>query len=82
VAIPPDVVKSRYQGAPHGTYSSFIDCARKTIAADGAKALFKGAGPAMLRACEYAERGADVPQAMRGVERQRMLTRFFCCAPL
>ncbi|CEH14786.1 carnitine acyl carnitine carrier [Ceraceosorus bombacis] len=50
VAIPPDVVKSRYQGAPHGTYNSFIDCARQTIAKDGVKALFKGAGPAMLRA--------------------------------
>lgn len=49
-AIPPDVIKSRYQGAPHGTYSGFMDCARKTVAQDGAKALFRGFGPAMLRA--------------------------------
>ncbi|WFD03656.1 carnitine transporter [Malassezia obtusa] len=49
-AIPPDVVKSRYQGAPEGTYKSFLDCARKTVAADGVGALFKGFGPAMARA--------------------------------
>lgn len=50
LAIPPDVVKSRYQGAPEGTYKSFMDCARKTVAADGVGALFKGFGPAMARA--------------------------------
>ena len=50
LAIPPDVVKSRYQGAPEGTYKSFIDCARKTVMADGVGALFKGFGPAMARA--------------------------------
>lgn len=50
LAIPPDVIKSRYQGAPHGTYSGFLDCARKTVAKDGVKALFKGFGPAMARA--------------------------------
>ena len=50
LAIPPDVIKSRYQGAPHGTYSGFLDCARQTVAKDGAKALFKGFGPAMARA--------------------------------
>lgn len=49
-AIPPDVIKSRYQGAPHGTYTGFLDCARKTVAQDGAGALFRGFGPAMLRA--------------------------------
>ncbi|PWN46585.1 mitochondrial carrier [Violaceomyces palustris] len=49
-AIPPDVIKSRYQGAPSGTYTGFMDCARKTVAQDGVKALFKGFGPAMLRA--------------------------------
>lgn len=49
-AIPPDVIKSRLQGAPNGTYSGFFDCAMKTIKADGPKALFKGFGPAMLRA--------------------------------
>lgn len=50
IAIPPDVIKSRLQGAPHGTYSGFADCARKIVAKDGASALFKGFGPAMARA--------------------------------
>lgn len=50
LAIPPDVIKSRYQGAPQGTYSGFLDCARQTVAKDGIKALFKGFGPAMARA--------------------------------
>ncbi|KAJ7275192.1 carnitine/acyl carnitine carrier [Mycena haematopus] len=50
VAIPPDVLKSRLQSAPTGTYSGFMDCARKTIAQDGMKALWKGFGPAMSRA--------------------------------
>ncbi|KAL0566977.1 carnitine transporter, partial [Marasmius crinis-equi] len=49
IAIPPDVIKSRIQSAPTGTYSGFMDCARKTIAQDGAAALFKGLGPAMAR---------------------------------
>ncbi|KAG8893609.1 carnitine transporter [Tulasnella sp. 403] len=50
IAIPPDVLKSRIQSAPAGTYSGFLDCARKTIAKDGVKALWKGFGPAMARA--------------------------------
>ncbi|KAJ6519671.1 hypothetical protein C8R45DRAFT_754452, partial [Mycena sanguinolenta] len=57
VAIPPDasschkfVLKSRLQSAPTGTYSGIMDCARKTIAQDGVKALWKGFGPAMSRA--------------------------------
>ena len=50
IAIPPDVLKSRLQSAPTGTYSGIMDCARKTIAADGVKALWKGFGPAMARA--------------------------------
>ncbi|KAF9076124.1 carnitine/acyl carnitine carrier [Rhodocollybia butyracea] len=50
LAIPPDVIKSRIQSAPSGTYSGFMDCARKTIARDGAAALWKGFGPAMARA--------------------------------
>ncbi|GAA5886529.1 hypothetical protein JCM6882_001676 [Rhodosporidiobolus microsporus] len=49
-AIPPDVIKSRLQGAPEGTYKGFMDCAVKTVQADGVKALFKGFGPAMARA--------------------------------
>ncbi|KIY70178.1 carnitine/acyl carnitine carrier [Cylindrobasidium torrendii FP15055 ss-10] len=50
LAIPPDVLKSRIQSAPEGTYSGFLDCAKKTIAADGVKALWRGFGPAMARA--------------------------------
>ncbi|PFH54807.1 hypothetical protein AMATHDRAFT_72571 [Amanita thiersii Skay4041] len=50
LAIPPDVIKSRIQSAPSGTYSGFWDCTRKTIASDGVAALWKGFGPAMARA--------------------------------
>ncbi|KAG6862442.1 hypothetical protein C0995_011882 [Termitomyces sp. Mi166 len=50
LAIPPDVLKSRIQSAPEGTYSGVLDCARKTIAQDGVRALWKGFGPAMARA--------------------------------
>jgi len=50
IAIPPDVLKSRLQSAPTGTYTGIIDCARKTIAQDGVRALWKGFGPAMTRA--------------------------------
>ena len=44
------VLKSRLQSAPEGVYRGFVDCARKTIAADGVGALWKGFGPAMARA--------------------------------
>lgn len=44
------VLKSRLQSAPTGTYSGILDCARKTIAVDGIGALWKGFGPAMARA--------------------------------
>ncbi|KAG0164341.1 carnitine transporter [Apophysomyces sp. BC1034] len=50
IAIPPDVLKSRIQSAPAGTYSGLVDCLQKTIKVDGPRALFKGLGPAMLRA--------------------------------
>lgn len=43
------VLKSRLQSAPSGTYSGFFDCLRKTIAQDGVTALWKGFGPAMAR---------------------------------
>ena len=44
------VIKSRIQTATTGTYSGFLDCARKTIATDGVGALWRGLGPAMSRA--------------------------------
>ncbi|KAG2154689.1 hypothetical protein DEU56DRAFT_725712 [Suillus clintonianus] len=50
IAIPPDVLKSRIQSAPSGTYSGLFDCFRKTVARDGVTALWKGLGPAMARA--------------------------------
>jgi len=50
IIIPPDVLKSRLQSAPEGMYAGLLDCARKTIAADGVGALWKGFGPAMGRA--------------------------------
>ncbi|KAL2913142.1 carnitine transporter [Polyrhizophydium stewartii] len=50
IAIPPDVIKSRIQAAPAGTYKGFIDCGVKIIAQEGPGALFKGLGPALLRA--------------------------------
>ncbi|KAI9325437.1 mitochondrial carrier domain-containing protein [Zopfochytrium polystomum] len=50
IAIPPDVVKSRIQASPAGTYKGFIDCGAKMVAAEGPQALFKGLGAALLRA--------------------------------
>ncbi|KAJ3129103.1 carnitine transporter [Physocladia obscura] len=50
IAIPPDVIKSRIQAAPPGTYKGFVDCGLKMVRAEGANALFKGLGPALLRA--------------------------------
>lgn len=44
------MIKSRLQAAPTGAYTGFVDCARKTVASDGISALFKGFGPAMMRA--------------------------------
>lgn len=50
VAIPSDVLKSRQQTAPPGTYSGFLDVFRKTLASDGIHGLYKGAAPVLLRA--------------------------------
>lgn len=50
VAIPPDVVKSRLQSAPAGTYKGFADCARSIVRTNGVTGLFKGFAPAMARA--------------------------------
>lgn len=50
IAIPPDVIKSRIQAAPAGTYKGFVDCGVKIVAKDGVPALFRGLGPALLRA--------------------------------
>ena len=50
IAIPPDVLKSRLQSAPAGTYSGIGDVLRVLLKTEGPQALFKGLGPAMLRA--------------------------------
>lgn len=63
-AIPPDVIKSRLQGSPDGTYKGFIDCAVKTVRADGPKALFKGFAPAMARVSWNNEGAKSVCRAM------------------
>jgi len=51
VAIPPDVLKSRLQTAPEGTYPNGIrDVFKQMIRQEGITALYKGATPVMLRA--------------------------------
>lgn len=50
IAIPPDVIKSRMQASPAGTYKGTLDCAAKVVRGEGVSALFKGLGPALLRA--------------------------------
>ncbi|KAJ1508560.1 hypothetical protein HMI54_003197 [Coelomomyces lativittatus] len=50
LSIPMDVLKSRLQTAPPGTYSGLRDVFSKTVSKEGPKALFKGLGPAMTRA--------------------------------
>ena len=50
VAIPPDVLKSRLQSAPEGTYTGMLDVAQKLVRAEGPGALFRGLGPAVIRA--------------------------------
>ncbi|KAK7102306.1 mitochondrial carnitine/acylcarnitine carrier protein-like [Littorina saxatilis] len=51
VAIPPDVLKSRLQTAPHGKYPNGIrDVTRELLREDGILALYRGVTPVMLRA--------------------------------
>lgn len=51
VAIPPDVLKSRLQTAPTGTYPNGVrDVFRQLMKEEGVLALYKGATPVMLRA--------------------------------
>jgi len=51
VAIPPDVLKSRLQSAPEGTYPNGIrDVFVQLIRSEGVPGLFKGVVPAMARA--------------------------------
>lgn len=51
VAIPADVLKSRLQTAPEGTYPNGIrDVYRQLVREEGMRALYKGATPVFLRA--------------------------------
>ncbi|BFZ10655.1 hypothetical protein BsWGS_13694 [Bradybaena similaris] len=51
VAVPPDVLKSRLQTAPHGTYPNGVrDVIRHIIKDEGVMSLYKGFTPIMLRA--------------------------------
>lgn len=50
VTIPPDVLKSRFQTAPEGTYKGLWDVYTKLMREEGASALFTGMRPAMIRA--------------------------------
>jgi len=51
VAVPPDVLKSRFQSAPNGTYPGGLkQVARELLAKEGVGAFFKGLGPALARA--------------------------------
>jgi len=50
IAIPPDVLKSRLQSAPEGTYRGVLDVLQQLLRNEGPSALFRGVGPVMLRA--------------------------------
>ncbi|KAJ2497210.1 carnitine transporter [Coemansia sp. RSA 1972] len=50
VAIPPDVLKSRLQTAPDGKYTGVRQVFIEMMRTEGAGALFRGMGPALLRA--------------------------------
>ena len=50
VAIPADVLKSRFQIAPEGTYNGVRDVLKELLAKEGPMALYKGIGPVMVRA--------------------------------
>ncbi|XP_046747396.1 congested-like trachea protein [Diprion similis] len=51
VAIPPDVLKSRLQTAPEGTYKNGIRSVfAQLMKEEGPRALYKGCAPVMLRA--------------------------------
>lgn len=50
VSIPADVLKSRFQTAPAGTYSGVMDVYRHLMKEEGPTALFRGLRPAMIRA--------------------------------
>lgn len=50
VAIPADVLKTRYQTAPPGQYNGVIDVYKHLMKEEGPGALFRGMRPALIRA--------------------------------
>lgn len=51
VALPPDVLKSRLQTAPEGTYPNGLrDVLRQVLREQGVAGLYKGIIPVLLRA--------------------------------
>ena len=50
VAIPADVLKSRYQSAPEGTYTGIMDVYSQLVKNEGISAMFSGMRPALIRA--------------------------------
>lgn len=50
VSIPADVLKSRFQSAPEGTYKSVYDVYSKLMTQEGPLAPFTGIRPALIRA--------------------------------
>lgn len=50
VAIPADVLKSRYQSAPEGTYTGIMDVYSQLVKNEGLSAMFSGMRPALIRA--------------------------------
>merc|ERR1712226_666088 len=50
VAVPADVLKSRYQTAPEGTYRGLYHVFTELMAKEGPGALYTGIRPALIRA--------------------------------
>jgi len=50
VAIPADVLKSRFQTAPEGKYKGIFDVYQNLMKEEGPSALFRGMRPALIRA--------------------------------
>jgi solute carrier family 25 carnitine/acylcarnitine transporter 20/29 len=71
VAIPFDVLKSRYQTAPSGMYRNLMHVFRELIHTEGFGALFRGLSPALIRA--FPANGA----CLAGVESARTLFAHF-----
>ncbi|KAI8822403.1 mitochondrial carrier domain-containing protein [Fimicolochytrium jonesii] len=49
VQPPSDVIKSRIQSSPPGTYLGFTDAAKRLVRTEGLGSLFRGTAPALLR---------------------------------